>query len=361
MNRLTPEQRLQIVQIYYKNNGSVRATHRALRPIFGRHNRPAESVIRATMDRFRTTFTLVDNAHPQRRRTVRTEDAIVAVEQSIEEDPNESIRHRAQQLELCPSTLWKILRKDLGLRAYKIQLVQELKPNDHRARRTFGEWAQNEMATDPDFHKKILFSDEAHFWLNGYVNKQNCRIWSDDNPQAIEETPLHPQKVTVWCALWAEGIIGPYFFKNEAGNNVTVNGERYRAMINDFFVPELEDVDVDDLWFQQDGATCHTANDTINLLKETFGERIISRRGPVAWPPRSCDLTPLDYFLWGYVKSLVYADKPETIDALEENIRRVIADIRPQMLQKVVENWASRLEFIRASRGGHLPEIIFKT
>jgi hypothetical protein len=96
-------------------------------------------------------------------------------------------------------------------------------------------------------------------------------------------------------------------------------------------------------------------------LKETFGERIISRRGPVAWPPRSCDITPLDYFLWGYVKSLVYADKPETIDVLEENIRRVIADIRPQLLQKVVENWASRLEFIRASRGGHLPEIIFKT
>ena len=242
MNRLTPEQRLQIVQIYYENNGSVRATHRALRPIFGRHNRPSESLIRLTMDRFRTTFTLVDNTHPQRRRTVRTEDAIA-----------------------------------------------------------------------------------------------------------------------VWCALWAEGIIGPYFFKNEAGHNVTVNGERYRAMINDFFVPELDDVDVDDLWFQQDGATCHTANATIDLLKETFGERIISRRGPVAWPPRSCDITPLDYFLWGYVKSLVYADKPETIDVLEENIRRVIADIRPQLLQKVVENWASRLEFIRASRGGHLPEIIFKT
>lgn len=68
---------------------------------------------------------------------------------------------------------------------------------------------------------------------------------------------------------------------NWSGHNVTVNGERYRAMINGFFVPELKDVDVDDLWFQQDGVTCHTANETINLLKETFGERIISRRGPV--------------------------------------------------------------------------------
>ncbi|GFV52001.1 putative transposable element [Trichonephila clavipes] len=66
----------------------------------------------------------------------------------------------------------------------------------------------------PNFHKRILFSDEAHFWLNGYFNKQNCRIWSEANPQVYVETPLHPEKLTVWCALWAGGIIGPYFFKS---------------------------------------------------------------------------------------------------------------------------------------------------
>ncbi|GFT87486.1 putative DD41D transposase [Trichonephila clavipes] len=189
--------------------------------------------------------------------------------------------------------------------------------NDHQARRRFVEWAQNEIAVVPDFHKRILFSDEAHFWFNGYVNKQNCHIWNEANPQVYVETPLHPEKLTVWCALWAGGIIGPYFFKNDESHN--------------------------ELWFQQDGATCHTARATIDLLKDTFGDRLISRFGPVNWPPRSCDLTPLDYFLWGYVKSLVYADKPQTLDHLEDNIRRVIADIRPQMLEKVIENWTSRL------------------
>ncbi|GFV22571.1 uncharacterized protein TNCV_2077631 [Trichonephila clavipes] len=146
-----------------------------------------------------------------------------------------------------------------------------------------------------DFHKRILFSDEAHFWLNGYVNKQNCRIWSEANPQVNH--------------------------------------------------------DDQELRFQQDGATCHTARATINLLKDTFGDHLISRFGPVNRPPRSCDLTPLDYFLWGYVKSVVYADEPQTLAHLEDNIRRVIADIRPQMLEKVIENWTSRLDYIRASRG----------
>ncbi|GFX99727.1 hypothetical protein TNCV_257661 [Trichonephila clavipes] len=55
--------------------------------------------------------------------------------------------------------------------------------------------------------KGILFNDEAHFWLNGYVNKQNCRIWSEANPQVYVKTPLHPEKLTVWCALWAGGIL----------------------------------------------------------------------------------------------------------------------------------------------------------
>ncbi|GFU58312.1 transposable element Tc3 transposase [Trichonephila clavipes] len=102
-------------------------------------------------------------------------------------------------------------------------------------------------------------------------------------------------------------------------------------------------------------SSCH------NLLKDTLGDRLISRFGPVNWPFKIlCDLTPLDYFLWDYVKSLVYVDKPQNADHLEDNIRRVIADIRPQMLEKVIENWMSRLDYIRASGGSHMPEIIFK-
>ncbi|GFX04228.1 putative DD41D transposase [Trichonephila clavipes] len=95
-------------------------------------------------------------------------------------------------------------------------------------------------------------------------------------------------------------------------------------MITNFFIPELNNHDVQELWFQQDGATCHTSRAAIDLLKDTFGDRLISRFAPVNWPPRSCDLTPLDYFLRGYVKSLVYADKPQTLDRLEDNIRSVI-------------------------------------
>ncbi|GFV63298.1 uncharacterized protein TNCV_1373951 [Trichonephila clavipes] len=73
-------------------------------------------------------------------------------------------------------------------------------------------------------------------------------------------------------------------------------------MITNFFIPELNNHDVQELWFQQDGATCHTARATIDLLKDTFGDRLISRFGPVNWPSRSCDFTPLDLFSVGLCK-----------------------------------------------------------
>lgn len=70
---------------------------------------------------------------------------------------------------------------------------------------------------------QILFSDEARIWLNGYGNKQNCHIWNRERIEEIQELLLHPEKITVWCDLWAGGIIVPYLFKNHADEHVAVN------------------------------------------------------------------------------------------------------------------------------------------
>ncbi|GFT02673.1 transposable element Tcb2 transposase [Trichonephila clavipes] len=82
-----------------------------------------------------------------------------------------------------PTLLKRSKRFQRRCQAIYSQFGLAIHQNDHQARRRFVEWAQNEIAVVPDFHKRILFSDEAHFWLNGYVNKQNCRIWSEANPQ----------------------------------------------------------------------------------------------------------------------------------------------------------------------------------
>ena len=113
---------------------------------------------------------------------------------------------------------------------------------------------------------------------------------------------MHPQRVSVWRGFWAGGIVGPYFFENEAGQAATVNGARYRDTITRFFLPKLDDIDAADTCFQRDDATWHTADETIQSPRETFPGRALSRFGDQNWPPGSCDLTPLDFFLRGYSK-----------------------------------------------------------
>lgn len=156
-------------------------------------------------------------------------------------------------------------------------------------------------------------------------------------------------------------MIGPYFYENEAGNAVTVNGLRYRNMITEFLWPHLDGMDLEDMWLQQNGATCHTAHETIHLLEERFPDRIISRNSDVNWPPRSCDLTPCDFFLWGFVKSHVYANAPRTIPELKDEIQRVIDELEAQICENVIENFMKRARVCVQNHGGHLSDILFHT
>ena len=108
MERLTPQQRLQIVQLYYENGRSVKSVYRAPRPIYGVHNRPTERTIRHTMSKLENNLILLDDTRPNRPRTARTVENIAAVNESFAEDPEESIRRRSQQLGLSYGTTWAI-------------------------------------------------------------------------------------------------------------------------------------------------------------------------------------------------------------------------------------------------------------
>jgi hypothetical protein len=74
------------------------------------------------------------------------------------------------------------------------------------------------LEDDPQLIDNLWMSDEAHFHLSGYVNKHNFRYWAAANPQQLHERPLHSDKVTIWCAISSNGVIGPYFFENDDGH-----------------------------------------------------------------------------------------------------------------------------------------------
>ena len=140
----------------------------------------------------------------------------------------------------------------------------------------------------------------------------------------------------------------------EQAEAVTVNGDCYRAMLNEILFTKIEEI-----WFQQDGATCHTAEATLDVLRSVFEDGITSRRAVVVWPPQSCDSTPLDHYLQGAVKNKCYADKPEIIDALKDIIREDIGEIKLHTINNVLKNWTNRVGYCMASRGSNWNEIIF--
>ncbi|KAL0851344.1 hypothetical protein ABMA28_007164 [Loxostege sticticalis] len=321
--------------MFLRNNSSVIRTQREFRRRFPHRPAPIGRTIRRV-------------PKSGRPRTGRSAENIDAVREDVEECPETSTRRRATQLGISRRTLQRILVKDLKMFPYKTQMTHQLLPADHRARLDYCQRVINLNLEEDDFPSKLVMSDEAHFHLSGHVNKQNTRFWGTDNPRIIQETPLHPLKVTV--LYWYAG-----------GNAITVTGERYRTMLREFLIPSLDELGLEHIWFQKDGATAHTARDTMDLVRDAFPGRVISRFGDLPWPARSPDLTSPDFFLWGFLKSRVYVNKPQTLAALKENIRQEITNISQEVLRQVMQNVINRAQMCINSGGHHLKDIIFKS
>lgn len=355
------QQRAEIVKTFYQSGSSISITVRQFNAKFGKSNCPSKPTIFSLVKSFEAFGSVADRPKSGRPRSARMLANISRTRESVEANESTSIRHRAQELNLSRSSLSRIMHHDLHLKAYKISLVQELKESDHQSRLNYCNWLLNQSVKDPDFWQKIIMTDEAHFHLSeAVINRQNCRIWATEQPCVLKKGALHSPKVTVWCGIWARGVIGPYFFEDSVGKTVMVNGERFRHMIKTFLQPYLIDFNVENIYFQQDGATPHTNGKSIALLQEIFPSRLISRFGDVNWPPRSPDLTAPDYFLWGYLKDKVYANHPTTITLLKHNISEQIAMISTDLCKNVMLHAIKRAQICKAAGGGHLNDIIFK-
>ena len=130
-------------------------------------------------------------------------------------------------------------------------------------------------------------------------------------------------------------------------------------MFNEFLFTKIEEEDIGNIWFQQGSATCHKAEATLDVLRPIFEDSIISCIADVVWPLRSCDYTSLGSYLWGAVKYKCYADKPQTIDALKDNILEAIGEIQLHTIDNVLKNCTDRVGYCMASRSSHLNEIVF--
>ncbi len=294
------------------------------------------------------------------KKSVLTEVNIENVKNNIKEFP--SVRKLEVKTGINRGSVHNILKNELNYFPYKVQIGQTLTKDSEKKRVEFCEKMLKRLETDPDFIHKIWFTDESHFYLNGFVNKQNMRIWGTEKPDAVVEIPAHAEYVTVWTAISSQGIIGPYFFENSNGKRETVRQENYQQMIENYFVPTLQGLvgeeEFENQIFMQDGASPHTARNTMILLEKYFGSRIISNKSEDFWPPHSPDLNKCDFYLWGYVKDRVYSQKPKTCAELKLKISEVLNGISEENLKKVTDNLIVRLKCCILKKGKHFANIV---
>ena len=112
--------------------------------------------------------------------------------------------------------------------------------------------------------------------------------------------------------------------------------------------------DGDDFWFQQDGAPAHTSDLAKNYLDSKKPGKWVGKRGPIPWPPRSPDLTPPDFFLWGFVKDRVYSTNPQSVEELIVSVTKTVKEIPTDMCARVCRSVKDRLAELQQAQGGHL-------
>lgn len=321
---------------------SVTSVQRRFRTRYGRQP-PTRKSIRFWDNKLRTTGSLVRIKSPGKPRT--SAENVNRIREAFQRSPRKSVRAASLQLQIPRSTVHDVLHKRLRLRAYKIQMLHALKANDKVARSDFASEMLQRVDASPDYLQQVCFSDEATFHVSGVVNRHNCRIWGDENPHVTCELERGTPKVNVWAGLMHNMVIGPFFFIEK-----TVVGIAYLDMLEQYALPQLPQHTT----FQQDGAPPHFHHLVREHLDREMPGRWIGRGGPTTWPPRSPDLTPLDFFLWGYVKNMVYQVKINNLQHLKTRIRDAMATVTPNMLQATWTEVEYRLDICRATRGAHI-------
>lgn len=318
-----------------KNSREAAALYRERYP---QRRHPGHCMFVRIEQKLRQDCTLPSKKKVHNSKPVTNEDNAVVIIGYTSLHPQTSVRDIARQSGISKSSVHRILKGN-RLHPYKLHLVQGLRPTDPERRLEFLADIAVRISDDNLFLSKILWSDESRFHNNGVVNRHNSHYWADENPHWVRES-RHQRVwgVNVWCGLLDDRLIGPYFYQN------SLTAAQYLEQMSEYLedIPLLNRLQV---YFQQDGAPAHNAGVVKTYLDTEFPQRWMGTHGPIRWPPRSPDLTPLDFFLWGHLKSVVYDTEPQNLQDLQNRIVEACRSIRPETIRTVTsKNLRDRFE-----------------
>lgn len=284
-------------------------------------------------------------------------DAVGSVLEEIGRDSSISVRTLERRTGVPKSRAHRILQQE-RFHPYHLQKVQHLKPEDYPRRVAFCQEMLRRQANDENFFNMILWTDESHFKRCGIFNMHNYHSWSIENPNLTRASNFQEQfSLNLWSGVLNGQLIGPFELPNR------LDGESYLHFLREDLNSLLSNVDLltrRNMIFQNDGAPCHFARIVRQHLTERFGDKWIGRRGPIAWPPRSPDLNPIDFFVWGYYKEQVYVKELTNITELRTRLRQTEETIKNNNVafRRLKENFFRRCRLCIEREGRHFENFL---
>lgn len=272
------------------------------------------------------------------------------------QNPSLSTRRAALQLGVNRNKVWRVLRIEQQ-HPFHYTPVQDLLPTDLPRRVDFCRLLLNNEENNPRYLASILWTDESCFTRDGVTNFHNLHEWHENNPHTKRTTSFQRRfSVNVWCGIISNIFIGPIFLPDR------LNGQNYLQFLNDTAARLLDEVPLiarTNFIYQQDGAPAHYSREVVQWLNENYPERWIGRNGPILWPARSPDLTPMDFYVWGFLKAHVYESVIETREQLIQRIENACAKIRENMVNvNMVQATTRRLQLCLLKNGDHIENFL---
>lgn len=268
--------------------------------------------------------------------------------EAVRRDTSISTRRLAYRLNVSHAHVWRVLRSN-HLHPYHLTPVQGLHPGDNENRLAFARFMLRMDDISPAYISSILWTDESCFTKDGVTNFHNLHNWNEMNLRAIRQRAFQRRfSVNVWAGIVDNTLIGPYILPP------VLNGRNYLQFLIELDLEDLPLAVRRRLIFQHDGAPAHISRYVREFLNQQYPRRWIRRNGPIVWPPRSPDMTPLDFYLWGAMKALVYEVEIETREQLIERINEAAIAIRHNMRTfDMSRSIRHRLELCVIHNGGH--------
>lgn len=277
--------------------------------------------------------------------------------EALRQCPSTSTRIMARTLSIPRSSIQEIIHEE-GYHAYHIRRVQALLPTDYQLRVDFCRIMLRKQREDPQFFNKILWTDESRFERCGIFNIHNYHTWAVENPHGARPSSFqHRFSVNMWSGILNGELIGPFELPSR------LNADIYKSFLENDLPLLTEDVNLEILRtmvFQNDGAPCHYATQVRNYLDRMYPNRWIGRNGPIRWPPRSPDLNPIDFFVWGFYKEITYARACLNEQELREKIQEAGRAVKGnrQGFRRLKQNFLRRCRMCISVRGRHFENLL---